>query len=100
MPEPLSLIVLLLTTVSDRVELCTPPPFPLIVLLVIDTVTGQEPAQFSRRVAVDRTAWIARNGTIDYLNARRAVSAKCARPLVVVNSLAIVIVRQSAVGDY
>src|SRR3954451_11237606 len=52
MPEPLSLMVLLLTTVSDRGELCTPPPFPLIVLLVIEIGRGQEPPQFCRPVSL------------------------------------------------
>ena len=48
-------------------------------------------AILSSSVAIDRTAWIARDRTIDYLNARRAVSAKCARPSVVVNNVAIVV---------
>src|SRR6266436_8658647 len=83
-------MVLLLTSVAASIEICTAAPaFPLTVLLLSDTVTGQH--------AIWRAA-IASNRTVGYLNCCCAVSAKCAEPAAAENSAAGIVVVHTAVG--
>ncbi len=76
-----------------------PPAFPLTVLLVSDTVTGQHGPS---SIAIDRAAiWraaIASNRAVGYLNCCCAVWAKCAEPAAAENSAAGIVVVHTAVG--